>query len=219
MMLPMVRGTAGKGDGVVGLRDACKRYRWNGPWVLEAVDVDLAPGQLIELRGANGTGKSTLLRLLAGASSLTRGKRLATEPVRIGYAPEELAPPPFTAERYLAHHIRLRGAWGRGRADGEAEVAALAERLDCASLLAEKMEALSKGSLRKMVLIQALLGAPRLLVLDEPFDGLDRDAQRTLGEIVEERRNEGVAIALSDHRRNGPKADAVWQLEGARVGH
>jgi len=53
---------------VVGLRAAAKRYRWRGPWVLRDVDVALAPGAVVEVRGANGTGKSTLLRLLAGAT-------------------------------------------------------------------------------------------------------------------------------------------------------
>src|SRR5262245_25563900 len=51
---------------VVRLRDAAKRYRWNGPWVLEGVDVALEAGALVEVRGPNGAGKSTLLRLLAG---------------------------------------------------------------------------------------------------------------------------------------------------------
>lgn len=75
------RETSPGGSGVVvGLRAAAKRYRWRGPWVLRDVDVALAPGAVVEVRGANGTGKSTLLRLLAGATVPTRGQWLSTRP-------------------------------------------------------------------------------------------------------------------------------------------
>jgi ABC-type polysaccharide/polyol phosphate transport system ATPase subunit len=60
-------------DAVGGLRGAGKRYRWGGPWVLRDVDVALAPGRIVEVRGSNGSGKSTFLRLLAGATMPSRG--------------------------------------------------------------------------------------------------------------------------------------------------
>jgi ABC-type Mn2+/Zn2+ transport system ATPase subunit len=225
---------------VVRLRAAAKRYRWNGPWVLQGVDVAVEPSMLVEVRGPNGTGKSTLLRLLAGASLPSRGARIAAG-TTVGYAPERLAPPPFTAAGYLRHHVRVRSRrrdWhleaerlgaargghvrrGANHAPHEREVAELAERLGFAHLLGERMTALSKGSLQKVVLTQALLGAPRLLVLDEPFSGLDADAQRALRELIDERRHAGSAVVFTDHREASagarPDADQLWLLEGGTV--
>ena len=147
-------------DAVVGLRGAGKRYRWGGPWVLRDVDVALEPGRIVEVRGSNGSGKSTLLRLLAGATMPSRGERVAAAGVTVGYGPERLAPPPpFSVAAYLRRHARLRGL---DRAEGERRAGALVERLGLGALTAERLEALSKGSLQKVVLVQALLGEPRL---------------------------------------------------------
>jgi ABC-type uncharacterized transport system ATPase subunit len=68
----------------------------------------------------------------------------------------------------------------------------------------ERLGELSKGSLHKVVLAQALLGAPDLVVLDEPFSGLDAGAQRALHELMRERVAGGAAVVFSDHRE-GPR--------------
>jgi ABC-type multidrug transport system ATPase subunit len=196
---------------VTSLSDVAKRYRWDGPWVLQRVGVDVEPGCVVEVRGVNGAGKSTLLRLLAGASLPSRGRRRVAPGTAVGYAPERLAAPPFTAEEYLRHHARIRGL---------AFDASLAERLGFSELLGERMAALSKGSLQKVVLTQALAGDPHLLVLDEPFSGLDADARATLADIVRERAARGRAVVFSDHSEAGqtrPAADVRWLVDGGAV--
>jgi ABC-type multidrug transport system ATPase subunit len=204
-------------DGVVvSLHGAAKRYGRLGPWVLGDVSVRVDAGALIELRGANGSGKSTLLRLLAGISAPTRGRREAAPRLRIGYAPERLTPPPpFTAAAFIGHHVRLRGL---DVAQGARAAHDLAERLALDRQLGERLSALSKGSLQKLVVIQALLGEPRLILLDEPFSGLDPDARAELARLLEERIDAGAAVVYSDHR-DAPQAaaDAVWQLAGGGV--
>jgi ABC-type multidrug transport system ATPase subunit len=196
----------------VRLRDAGKRYSRGGPWVLRDLDLTLAPGQVVELRGVNGSGKSTLLRLLAGASMPSRGTREAAPGLTAGYGPERPAPPPFRAGDWLRHHTRLRAA-------SEDDAAELAARLGCAELLGERMAALSKGSLQKIVLVQAFLGGPGLLVLDEPFDGLDAEARQALSRLVAERAAAGAAVVFSDHRRAQPRprVDAEWTVAGGGV--
>jgi ABC-type multidrug transport system ATPase subunit len=198
---------------VTSLTDVAKRYRWDGPWVLRGVDVAVEAGAVVEVRGVNGAGKSTLLRLLAGASLPSRGRRRTAPDVAVGYAPERLAAPPFTAEEYLRHHTRVRKA-------PEGAAVAMAERLGLGELLDERMAALSKGSLQKVVVVQALAGDPRLLVLDEPFSGLDLDARATLAEIVRERAEDGAAVVFSDHSEAGqtrPQAALRWVVEDGRV--
>jgi ABC-type multidrug transport system ATPase subunit len=178
------------------------------------LDLVVGFGDVIGLVGANGAGKSTLLRLLAGASLPSRGRRRTAAGLSVGYAPERVVAPPFAAVEYLRHHTRVR----RAPAGAAAEVA---ERLGLGALLDERMTALSKGSLHKVVLTQALAGAPRLLVLDEPFSGLDADARATLAEIVRERAAAGAAVVFSYNSESGPtrpRADARGLVEGGRVG-
>jgi len=196
---------------LVALHGAAKRYGRLGPWVLTDVSVRVAAGALTEVRGANGSGKSTLLRLLAGISVPTRGRRDAAPHIGVGYAPERLAPPPpFSADAFLRHHVRLRGLEAQ---PGMRAAHELAERLAVAGLLAERLSTLSKGSLQKVVLIQSLLGEPRLILLDEPFSGLDAEARGELAQMLGERVSGGAAVVFSDHR-SAPQAtaDVIWHV-------
>ena len=201
----------------VELLGASKRYSAAGRWILQDVSVAVPAGALIELRGANGSGKSTLLRLLAGATVPTRGRRQVAHRGGVGYAPERLTPPPpFSADDYLHHHARLRRL---PQHEGREEMLELSERLALRGLLAERLGALSKGSLQKVVLVQALLGAPALLVLDEPFSGLDVEARGALGALLRERVRAGAAVVFSDHRAGGSQlaADQRWLVAQAAV--
>lgn len=84
----------------------------------------------------------------------------------------------------------------------------------------ERLEALSKGSLQKVVLVQALLGEPRLAVLDEPYAGLDGDAQEAVRELISEQAAAGRTVVFSDHRPLAAPpsvADRVWRIEDGRV--
>jgi translation initiation factor RLI1 len=118
---------------------------------------------------------------------------------RSGYGPERLAPPPpFSVSAYLRRHAGLRGL---DRAEGERRTGALVERLGLGALVAERLDALSKGSLQKVVLVQALLGRPRLAVLDEPYAGLDGEAQDAVRGLLGEQEDDDVvelAVAARD---------------------
>ncbi len=205
-------------DAVVSLHNAGKRYRWGGPWVLRDVDATLAPARIVEVRGPNGSGKSTLLRLLAGATVPSRGERVAAAGVTVGYAPERLAPaPPFSVAGYLRRHAGLRGL---DRAEGDHRAAALAERLTLTGLMPERLEALSKGSLQKVVIAQALLGEPRVAVLDEPYAGLDGGARDAVRQLIAEQAAAGRTVVFSDHRPliGAPSvAEETWRIDGGRV--
>ena len=203
---------------LVCLRDADKRYRWGSSWVLRDVNVTVEPGCLVEVRGANGAGKSTLLRMLAGATLPTRGRWLAAPGLAVGYGPERLAPvPPFPAVAYLAHHARMRHL---GHVEGERRAVELAQRLGLTTRhLREPLGTLSKGSLQKVVLIQALFGQPALVVLDEPFAGLDVDAAGALDEVLGEATAAGSTVVFSDHREHAARAqaDVMWTVSGGAV--
>jgi ABC-type multidrug transport system ATPase subunit len=167
------------------------RYRRREPFVIEDVDADLAPGDVIELTGVNGAGKSTLLRLLAGLARPTRGT-VSGRPAVVGFAPDRFpTDQPFTVTGYLRHMSRVRG-----RARWEP----WAERLNMGRLLDTRLPDLSKGSAHKVGLVQALMAEPGLLILDEPFAGLDADTRSALPAIATEVAARGGVVIASDHQ-------------------
>jgi ABC-type multidrug transport system ATPase subunit len=181
----------------VRLRGVSKRYGPRGQPVLVDVDLDLAPGEITAITGGNGSGKSTLLRVLVGASRPSSGT-VTGRPRQIGYVPERFpSDERLTARSYLAHMGRLRGLSTRdasGRARDLMEQLALAGGMDTA------LRRLSKGNLQKVALAQALLVPPRLLVLDEPWSGLDVSAHGALADIMAEVASDGAVVVFTDHR-------------------
>ncbi|MGY0233727.1 ATP-binding cassette domain-containing protein [Longispora urticae] len=173
------------------------RYARSGPWVLDGVSVTARPGEAVVVLGRNGAGKSTLLTVCAGVLRPDRG-RVADRPPVVGWVPERFpAAQPFTAREYLvgAGRIRGLGADAAGRA-----VAHWAERLHLGAFLDVRLGQLSKGSAQKVGLAQALLVPPGLLVLDEPWEGLDAVVRAEIPLIVGEVAGAGGIVLVSDHR-------------------
>ncbi|WP_182887574.1 ABC transporter ATP-binding protein [Microbispora sp. H10885] len=169
------------------------RYGRRDPWVLSDADLVLDPGDVAEVVGPNGTGKSTLLRLTAGLLRPVRG-RVEGRPRVVGYAPERFpADQPFTVAAYLRHMAAVR------RVTQDA-IGHWSERLGMDHLLGRRLPDLSKGSAHKVGLAQALLAEPGLLVLDEPFAGLDTATRAELPRIIGEIRARGGIVVVSDHQ-------------------
>ncbi|GII80503.1 hypothetical protein Sru01_54850 [Sphaerisporangium rufum] len=175
------------------ITDLSFRYGRRAPWVLTDVSFELPPGTVAEVTGGNGAGKSTLLRLLAGAVPPGRGSITGRPPV-VGYAPEIFpVEQAFTARAYLGHLAAVR--------DRPAAAMDLwAERLGLTDLLDTPLRDLSKGSAHKVGLVQALLAPPGLLVLDEPFSGLDERTRAELPLIAAEVAAAGGIVVVSDHQ-------------------
>ncbi|MEV5546220.1 ATP-binding cassette domain-containing protein [Streptomyces sp. NPDC052309] len=172
-----------------------RRHSLRGPWVLRGVDLAVAPGTLVRVEGANGTGKSTLLRLIAGIDAPTEGR--VTGRPRTAYVPERFPSAlPFTALAYL---IRLGTVHGLSRRQAAGAAGQWLERLGAAGYARTPMARLSKGSSQKVAVAQALLGEPELLVLDEAWTGLDAGARAELERAVAERTAAGGAVVFVDH--------------------
>ncbi|WP_246147814.1 ABC transporter ATP-binding protein [Nonomuraea turkmeniaca] len=167
------------------------RYRRRDRFVIHDVDAHLAAGDVIELTGVNGAGKSTLLRLLAGLAAPTKGT-ITGRPGVVGFAPDRFpADQPFTVTAYLRHMSRVRGG---------ARWEPWAERLAMEHLLAVPLGELSKGSAHKVGLVQALMAEPGLLIMDEPFAGLDAGTREALPSIAAEVAGRGGIVIVSDHQ-------------------
>ena len=177
------------------LENVGRRYGIRGPWVLRGVHLTLTPGTLTRIEGPNGTGKSTLLRVLAGIDAPTEGTRTGTP--RTAYVPERFPTAlPFTAHAYLTH---LGAVHGLPRTAAARAADEWLERLGAAAYARTPMAQLSKGSSQKVAVAQALLADPELLVLDEAWTGLDTAARAELERVVAERTASGASVVFVDH--------------------
>jgi ABC-type multidrug transport system ATPase subunit len=197
------------------LRGVGKRYGRAG-WVLTELDLDVPAGEAISVSGANGSGKSTLLRLIAGVSRPTRGAITGHPPVT-GYVPDRFpASDAMSSIAYLTHVGRLRGL---ATAEAKRRGRLLLEHLELAGGLRTPIRALSKGNTQKVALAQALIVPPSLLVLDEPWSGLDAAAHGILGRFLDEVVRDGGTVVFTDHREStdGSHATIAYRLEDGRI--
>ncbi|NIH86245.1 ATP-binding cassette domain-containing protein [Amycolatopsis granulosa] len=181
-----------------------KRYR-DTP-VLTGVDLEVRPGSVVGIVGTNGSGKSTLLRILAGLSRPSSGTVVGSP--RVGYVPDRFpASTRMSALAYLRHLGRISG-----RSDVDPQV--LLDRLALAGGPRTPLRRLSKGNAQKVGLAQALLAGPDLLVLDEPWSGLDPYAHDVLAEIMTETSARGASVVFTEHRDERAHAHAgeVYRL-------
>jgi ABC-2 type transport system ATP-binding protein len=192
-----------------------KRYGLREPWIVRDVAADVAAGQLIRLEGPNGTGKSTLLRVIAGITTPSAGR--VTGRPHTGYVPERfpggLA---FSARDYLMHLGRIHGL--RGPAVTVA-VDEWLDRLGATDYAGSPLRTLSKGMCQKVAIAQALLSKPDLLVLDEAWTGLDQAARGALDAAVGERVAAGGTVMFVDHHqaRLAGQVSQRWVLGKGRV--
>ena len=190
------------------LRSVAKHYRvgilGRRVCVLDAIDLQLAPGQALGLLGANGSGKSTLLRLAAGIELPSSGRvelfgaspQIATTRRQVGFVPEGSPfPGELKAALCLAMCAEIQGLKGR---EGRERCARMLERVGLAHVR-KPLRKFSQGMLRRFALAQAFVHEPQLLLLDEPSSGLDAEGLVVLSELVQEARERGTTMILCSH--------------------
>lgn len=169
------------------------RYSRRAGWALREVDATVEPGQTIVVLGHNGAGKSTLLQLAAGVLRPGRGT-LRDRPPVVGWVPERFpASQPFTTLGYLRSMAAIRGL-------PAAAADPWIDRLGLTAHTGTPLPELSKGTAQKVGVAQALLRPPGLLVLDEPWEGLDAASRTLIPQIVAEVTAAGGSVLVSDHR-------------------
>lgn len=167
------------------------------------VSFALPEGETVALVGHNGAGKTTLLKLMLGLIRPSSGsiRVLGEDPAagefaarrRLGYLPESVSfNSALTGRETLAFYARLKR-------EGNGAVAPLLERVGLSHAADRRVGTYSKGMRQRLGLAQALLGAPRILLLDEPTTGLDPALRQSFYEIIEELREQGATVLLSSH--------------------
>ncbi|MFD9891538.1 ABC transporter ATP-binding protein [Amycolatopsis sp. NPDC059027] len=188
------------------------KWYGRGEPVLDGVDLSVPRGRVIGILGTNGSGKSTLLRILAALSRESAG-RVVGRP-RVGYLPDRFpAGQRMSARAYLRHMARIHGL---------ADLSVIDPLLDRLALVGgprSPLRTLSKGNAQKVGLAQAVLVDPELLILDEPWSGLDVEAHAVLGELVAETKNRRASVVFTDHRAAvvHEHADDVYRIEHGRL--
>ena len=193
---------------VQGVTKSYRRHR-----VLDGVDLVVAAGEVAAVVGPNGAGKSTLLRIVAGLESPDAGR--VTVHGGLGYCPQQ----PALVDLLTAdEHFELVGAGrGLGREESRRAGAELAAGLDWVPDRRTAGE-LSGGTRQKLNVVLAALGAPEVLLLDEPYQGFDGDSYFDFWEQVWHWRDEGLAVVVVTHRPEQLKrVDLVLTLGRERV--
>jgi ABC-2 type transport system ATP-binding protein len=180
--------------------------RYGATLALDGVSFAVEPGQVFGFVGRNGAGKTTTMRIVLGVLLADAGSvRWRGAPVdadvrrRTGYMPEERGLyPKMRVRDQLSYLAELHGATRR---DARTATDHWIERLGLSDRARDRVETLSLGNQQRVQLAAALVHAPDLLVLDEPFSGLDPVGVDVLAEALQERvRQDGVPVVFSSHQ-------------------
>ncbi|HEY7131638.1 MAG TPA: ATP-binding cassette domain-containing protein [Candidatus Limnocylindrales bacterium] len=172
---------------------------------LDGASFTVRPGRLVGFLGPNGAGKTTTMRCIFGLARPDRGTISwrgrpidRAERLRFGYMPEQrgLYPRMKVADQ-LAYFAELHGL---SSTEAKANAGRWLDGLGLTDRAGSKLEALSHGNQQRVQLGAALVHDPELLVLDEPFSGLDPIGIETMSEILRQRAAEGVAVVFSSHQ-------------------
>lgn len=174
---------------------------------VDNLSLEIRPGEICAFIGHNGAGKTTTLKACCGilpfdgGEIYVDGKSVRDDPIAckkvIAYVPDN--PDLYEFMSGIKYLNFIADVFGVSKADREARIADLAEKLGLTGDLAQPISAYSHGMKQKLALIAALLHAPKLIMLDEPFVGLDPVAAHTLKQTMRAHCDNGGAIFFSTH--------------------
>ncbi len=185
-------------------------YRRNGRTLIDHVDLDVMPGEIITLIGPNGAGKTTLVKLMLGIERPDSGEILRPAGTVVGYVPQS-----FDVDRAIPMTVQRFLTLG-GEATAAASGAALAE-VGASRIVHQQLWQLSGGEMQRVLIARALLRNPNLLVLDEPASGVDYTGEADLYDLIgqlSEKRHLGVLLISHDLHVVMGKSDRVVCLNG-----
>ncbi|WJY89263.1 ABC transporter ATP-binding protein [Corynebacterium confusum] len=173
--------------------------------VLHDLSLNVDAGEIYGFVGSNGAGKSTTMRIALGVLSTDSGQvRLDGEPLddsnrrRIGYMPEERGL--YGKESLISQLTFFASLHGIPTSEGKAKAGELLERLGLGERKDDKLDDLSLGNQQRVQLAASLIHSPDVLILDEPFSGLDPVAVEVMSEMLVERARSGAAVLFSSHQ-------------------
>ncbi len=166
--------------------------------VLKDLNLNITKNSTIALLGHNGSGKSTLLKIIAGLSKISAGNIDYAPQLKIAYIPEnfpkiDLSPEAFIQSMGLIEGLSLEHITTQSHH--------LFDAFQMTDMVDVPIKFLSKGTIQKVAVIQALLNSPDILLLDEPLSGQDLHSQKLFIQMVQNLQQQGVATIMSCHER------------------
>lgn len=197
------RGTAP--SPVIAARGLTRRY--GATAVVDAIDFDIAPGEVFGLLGPNGAGKTTTILMMLGLTEISSGEvsvlgfNPAREPLkvkrRVGYLPDAVGfYDQLTATENLAYTAKLMGL---GRAERARLIEAALSRVGLADVASKRIATFSRGMRQRLGLAEIIMKRAEIAILDEPTSGLDPQATQEFLGLIGELKAEGVTVLLSSH--------------------
>lgn len=191
-------------DKAVEIRNLTKKY--GNLTAVDGLSLEVPKEKIFGLLGPNGAGKTTTIKMLLGLSSPTSGsaKVLGVDPEedrpkmmeKIGYMPES---PNYPGDFSALELMKLYGALYIGGGSEGKTVEELLKLVNLWTRKEEKIENFSKGMLRRFSLAQALVGNPKLVVLDEPITGLDPEGVKETRDYIQSLPERGTSVLMSSH--------------------
>jgi len=161
--------------------------------ILDNINLSIKPGEILTLIGPNGSGKTSLVRVLLGLIKADQGSLKKKDNLVIGYVPQKLhfdAALPMSVGRFLQMGLKVKND----------EIKHTASTLNISSLLKQAVQSVSGGEFQRILLARALLRKPDLLVLDEPAQGVDINGQQQLYQLISNIRDEfGCGVLMVSH--------------------
>jgi heme exporter protein A len=192
--------------------------RFGTRWALRGVSLELQPGEIVGIVGHNGSGKSTLLRVISTALRPSAGEgwvyghHLVRDAIEVRRHIGFMAHSPglyedLTATENLQFAARMFGI-------AESGIEAVIDRVGLAQSRNERVRGFSAGMQRRLALARLILGAPNLLLLDEPYNNFDPQGIELVNEVIEDaRRGGGSALVVLHDRRQGERVlDRIIEL-------
>lgn len=174
--------------------------------VLNGISLNVAGGKALGLLGRNGAGKTTTIRIIMRVFSadsgqvLLDGEPLDTEKVKIGYLPEERGL--YPKKDIMTQLIYFGELAGLTKNQAKENALKLLDKLQVSEYANKRLDTLSKGNAQKIQLIATLIANPDIVILDEPFSGLDPVNAMLLKDLIKETIAEGKIVLFSSHQMN-----------------
>jgi ABC-type multidrug transport system ATPase subunit len=167
----------------ISLKNAGKHY------LEKRFDLEIKKHDFVLVSGDNGTGKTTLIQLVLGYTRPDVGC-VESKKIRIGFLPEKVMLPMFIQ---VSEYLKTMSKIKKGKIDD-----ALVHALKVPML--NGIHELSKGNMQKLAIVSTFIGNPELVILDEPFSGLDIESQGILSDYIQKKQAEGMSFMISTHK-------------------
>lgn len=182
------------GECIIKIENLSKKF--GKKIILNNVNIQFKQGESVAILGNNGMGKSTFLRMICGLTSISSGRIIVNRNIKFNYIPENYSKLNLTVEEYM----KSMGELDKISKELYSEkIKKLYKEFYLESMKDVPMKHLSKGTLQKVAVIQALITKPDVLLLDEPLSGQDINSQRNFTRIVKRLIAEGVTVIMSCH--------------------